>query len=433
VIPASGTLCDVDALDLLMLPARPFKALCRVPQDLREVTVIGDETTPRDVAATPEGVRQVWAAAEAMYRTGLYPALQLCIRRHGSVVLHRALGHASGNGPTDPQDAPRTPVSLDTPFLLYSASKAITAMVIHKLDEQRQLHLDDRVSDYVPAFEVGRKRWITIRQVLAHRAGIPNLPPGAMDLGLLDQPQRVVDLLAAAEPTFRPGRRLAYHAVSGGFVLAEVVRRATGEDIRQVLRKQIAEPLGLRWLSYGAAGEDADRVARDDVTGLPVWPPFSWAFRRALGTGFRDAVRIANDRRFLEGIVPSANAVATAAELSAFYQCLLDEGELEGVRVFDKRTIRHATSEQAYWDLDFTLGVPVRYGLGFMLGGEVSLFGLRTPRAFGHLGFTNIFTWADPDRRLAVALLTSGKAFLSLDLARLVALIVQIGRAFPPF
>ncbi len=68
-----------------------------------------------------------------------------------------------------------------------------------------------------------------------------------------------------------------------------------------------------------------------------------------------------------------------------------------------------------------------------MLGGRrVGLFGLKTPRAFGHLGFTNIFAWADPDRDLAVALLTSGKPVLSFASGRLIEWLYAIGRAFPP-
>jgi CubicO group peptidase (beta-lactamase class C family) len=397
------------------------------------VTTFGDEVNPSEVAATREGVHGIWEKIEAMYRTRLFPAIQLCVRRHGQVVVHRALGYAAGSAPEDSRDAERVPVTLETPFLLYSASKAVTAMVIHKLDEQRRLHLDDRVSDYIPEFSGYGKQWITIRHVLGHRAGVPNLPPGAMDPTMLEDPERIIELLCAARPSFRPGRRLAYHAVTGGFLLGEVVQRATGRDIRRVLREEIAEPLGLRWLGYGLRAEDVDCRARDAVTGLPVSPPFSWLFRRALGTSFRDAVRIASDPRFLTGIVPSANVVCTADELCSFYQCLLDEGKFGGAQVFDPRTVRHATSEQSYWDLDLTMGVPVRYGLGFILGGEnVSLFGSRAPRAFGHLGFTTIFSWADPDRRLAVALLSSGKTFLSLDVFRIFDVIRQIGRAFPP-
>jgi CubicO group peptidase (beta-lactamase class C family) len=368
-----------------------------------------------------------------LYRTGLYPALHICVRRHGEVVLNRAVGFTAGNAPGDSPDAARVPVTTDTPFCIYSASKAITAMVIHKLDERRLLHLDDRVCDFIPEFSKHGKEWMTIRHVLGHRGGIPNLPPGTMDLDLLSDPEHVIELLCEAKPISRPGRRLAYHAVSGGFVLGEVARRVTGQDIRTVLRKEVIDPLGFRWMNYGVGSGDLDLVARDAVTGLPVLPPFSWLFRRALGVGFEDAVVLASDPRFLTGIVPAANVVTNADELSAFYQCLLDQGELGGVRVFDPRTVRHATSEQSYLELDLTLGMPLRYGLGFMLGAETfSLFGVGTPRAFGHIGFTHVFSWADPDRRLAVALLTSGKPFLSLDAVRLYNLLRQLGRAFPP-
>jgi CubicO group peptidase (beta-lactamase class C family) len=215
-------------------------------------------------------------------------------------------------------------------------------------------------------------------------------------------------------------------------LLGEIARRVTGGDLRDFLRKQLAEPLGLRWMNYGVRPEDLPLVAKDAVTGFPVWPPFSWFFQRALGTDFANAVRLATDPRFLTGIVPAANVVTSAEELCRWYECLLREGELGGVRVYDARTVRRARAEQTYWEVDLTLGIPLRYGLGFMLGGSpVGLFGPRTPHAFGHLGFTNIVSWADPDRSLSVALLTSGKPFLSLDVIRLLQLVVEIARAFP--
>jgi CubicO group peptidase (beta-lactamase class C family) len=254
-----------------------------------------------------------------------------------------------------------------------------------------------------------------------------------MDLELLAHPEEIVNLIAEHPLVSRPGRRLAYHAVTGGFVLAEVVRRATGQDARAVLRKEVLEPMGLRWTGYGVAPVDRHRVAEDAVTGLAPGPPFSQLFRRALGVPFEEAVSLAADPRFLDGIVPSANVVSTAEELSAFYQCLLDEGEFRGESVFEPRTIHRATVEQSYWELDLTLGLPIRYGLGFMLGTwPVSLFGVDTPAAFGHLGFTNIFSWADPDRDLAAAVVTSGKPFLNAELVRMLGLILAVGRAFPP-
>jgi CubicO group peptidase (beta-lactamase class C family) len=423
----------VDLLDLLLLPERPIKTACDTSGDLESLVHRSEEIPGREVGVDAGQIEELWETHLALYRTGLYPAIQTCIRHRGAVVLHRAVGHAAGNAPEDPPGTPRIPVSVETPFLLYSASKAVTAMLIHKLDELHEIHLDDRVCDYVPEFGSHGKEWITIRHVLGHRAGIPNVPEEAMDLALLSRPEEMIEILCDLKPVARAGRRLAYHAISGGFVLGEIVRRVRGQDIRAVLKKELIDPLGFRWMNYGVPPRDVRRVARDAVTGLPVVPPFSWIFKRALGVGFREVVRKANDRRFLTGIVPSASVVATAAELCAFYQCLLDGGELDGVRVFDPRTIRHATSEQTHWELDLTLGLPLRYGLGFMLGGpRVGLFGLRTPHAFGHIGFTNIIAWADPDRDLAVALLTSGKPFLSLDITRLLGVLHQIGKTFPP-
>lgn len=423
----------MDLLDLLSLPTRSLRKVAHVPVSVPSVTRRGEEVPPEDVGVKRADLRRVWDRFEALYRTGLYPAMQICIRRDGAVVLDRAVGYAHGAGPQDPPDAPKVQVELDTPFCLYSAAKAMTAMVVHKLDEERVLHLDDRVCDYIPEFGVGGKQWITLRHVLGHRAGIPSLPPGAMNLDLLEDPDRIIELLCDAPRLSRPGHRLAYHAVTGGFLLGEVVRRATGQDIRSLLAKQVCEPLGFRWMNYGVAPEDVELVADDAVTGLPVDRLLAPLAERILGTTFAGAVELAQDPRFRTGIVPAANVMASAQELCAWYQCLLNEGELNGVRIYDPRTVRHAIGEQSYLEFDMTLFIPLRHGLGFMLGGEwIGPWGRHTSRAFGHIGLTNIFAWADPERRIAVAINTSGKPMISLDQARLVQLIHCIGETFAP-
>jgi CubicO group peptidase (beta-lactamase class C family) len=410
----------------------PFLARCRVPWDLEEVRTIGEEVNPRSLGLDPEAVARVWSAVEGLYHSGVHPAIQLCIRRGGQVVLHRALGHASGNAPDDPPDAPKTLVDLETPINIFSAAKAVTAMVIHKLDERRVLHLEDRVCDFIPEFERYDKHHITLRHILAHRAGIPNVQVDTFDLDLLNQPDAITEILCEARLQSRPGRVLAYHSVSGGFVLAEVVRRATGHDIRTVLEREIRDPLGFRWTSYGVRPEDVDRVAENAFTGPPIPPPMSNLLHRALGTSPRDAVTLSNDPRFNTAIVPSGNVITTAYEMCAFYQCLLDEGELDGARVFEPSTVRHAITEQSYWEIDFTLALPLRYGLGFMLGNErIGPFGTDNPFAFGHIGFSNTFTWADPERDISVALVNTGKPIFSLHGVRLAQFLFGVGRAFP--
>jgi CubicO group peptidase (beta-lactamase class C family) len=406
----------------------------RVPRDLAAVTTVRAEreADPRSAGATPDGIARVWRAAERLYASGIHPAMQLCLRRYGRVLIDRAIGYASGNGPDDRPDAPKVLATPDTPFCALSASKAVTAMIVHWLDQENLIRLDDPVCEYIPEFGRRRKQWITIRHVLAHRAGIPNLPPQVMRLERLDDLDEVMDILCDAEPVSRAGRQLAYHAVTGGFVLGELVRRVTGRSIRDVLDDAIRRPLGFRWLSYGVAPADVPRVATNYVTGPPVLPPFSYLFRRGLGIGFHEAVDISNDPRFLTGLVPAANVVATADEFSRFYQLLLDGGTLDGVTVFHPRTIRRATSEQSYLEFDFTLGLPFRYGMGFMLGAEwLSLYGPDTLHAFGHLGFTNVICWADPERAVAAALMTSGKPFLYPEICHLIEMLWQIGLACP--
>jgi CubicO group peptidase (beta-lactamase class C family) len=412
------------------LPLR-WLGRCRIPRDPSDVLSTAAEVPAPDVGIAQSRVEQIWRDVEALYRSGVHPAIGLCVRHRGAVLIDRAIGHVSGNAPQDPPDAERVAVSTSTPFCLFSAAKAVHAMVIHKLCEQGLMHLEDRVSDYIPEFARYGKRHVTIRHLLSHRAGIPNLPPEALDLDLLGQPQRIVEILGDMRPRTRPGRLLAYHAVSGGFVLAEVARRVSGQDVRTLLRKQIAEPLGWRWMSFGVRPDEVDQVARNALTGPPAPPPISGLLRNALGTDLAHVVELSNDPRFVTGILPSGNAMCTANELSAFFQCLLEEGELDGVRVFDPRTVHRATSEQSIWEFDLTLGVPLRYGLGFMLGGPVSAFGWDTPSAFGHLGLSNILGWADPKRRLAVGFVNSGKPVVSIHVVRLVQLLVRIARTFP--
>jgi CubicO group peptidase (beta-lactamase class C family) len=405
-----------------------------IPKDVESVTAIARdrEVDPRRVGMTQDGIDAIWKSVVRLYRDGLHPAMQICIRRRGEVVMDRALGYARGGGPDDSPYAKKVRATPDTPFNTFSASKAVTAMVVHLMDEQHLLHLDDPVCEYIPEFARHGKQWITIRHVLTHRAGIPNIPPEAMRLEALEHPAEILAILCDAKPMWRAGRRLAYHAISGGFLLGEIVRRVAGDDIRNVLAAEVLEPLGFRWMNYGVAPEDVDDVALNYFTGMPVMFPLSWLFRRFLGVDFERVPELGNDPRYLTGIVPSGNVVATANELSRFYQLLLNGGELDGVRVMEPRTIRRAIAEQSYLEFDLSLAMPVRYGMGFMLGGRwLSFYGPDTMSAFGHIGFINVMGWADPDRQISVGLMTSGKPLIYPEIWHFSDVFNQIGLACP--
>ena len=372
------------------------------------------EVEPRAGGLTREAVDAIWKSVVAFYETGLMPAIALCVRRKGQVVIDRAIGHARGNGPGARKSDPKVPATPTTLFNLFSASKAVTAMLVHLLDERGEIHLDDAVADYIPEFAKHGKEWVTLRHVLTHRAGIPPVAGARFDPEVLSRPDEILALLCETKPVAGAGRRLAYHALTGGFLLAEVIRRVTGSDIRSFLTREIRKPLRMKHFGYGVDPAEVELVTPNEVTGPRTLPPASWALKRALGVSHEEAVALSNDPRFLTGVVPSGNVVATANEVSRFYELLLRGGTLDGKRIFDPRTVKRAVAEQTYLELDLTIGLPIRYGMGFMLGGRTfSLYGPGTPRAFGHQGFTFITSYADPERDIAVCLMTSGKPFLT--------------------
>lgn len=401
----------------------------RIAGDTAAVTSRAAEVDPADVGMTREGVERIWDGVVGVYRGGVHPAIQLCVRWEGHVVLDRAIGHASGNGPRDPADAVKVLATTETPFCVFSASKAITATVVHLLDERRLLHIDDRVCEYIPEFA---KHGITIAQVLSHRAGVPNHPPEVLDLDRASDREVILRALCDSRPFARPGRFVAYHALTGGAILGEIVHRVTGKSIRDVLAAEILDPLGFRWTNYGVAPDDVRSVGTGYLTGPPVGPPISTMLNRMLGMPIADAVRVTNDPRFLTAQVPAGNVVSTANELSRFFELLRRGGELDGVRVLEPSTIRRAATKQNRLEVDFTFGAPIGYSYGFMLGGKrVSLFGPDTERVFGHLGFTNILGWADPERALSVGLITSGKPVVYPEVFDFLGIMGRIGSAAP--
>ena len=122
-------------------------------------------------------------------------------------------------------------------------------------------------------------------------------------------------------------------------------------------------------------------------------------------------IPFSNTPRFLTSVVPSSSTVSTADELSRFAEILRRGGELDGVHVMTPDTLRAAVAEARRLRPDVATGLaPIRWGTGYMLGSKrFGPFGRNAPAAFGHTGLTNVVIWADPQRRLAAGLISSGK------------------------
>ncbi len=381
-----------------------------------DVTTINSqsECDPSDVGLTSTQVETIWNAIVKCYQSRLHPAITVCIRRHGKIFLNRAIGHTHGNGPNDTSHAEKIRATPDSLFNLYSSSKAIAAMMIHHLDEKGLIHLDEPICHYLPEFSQGPKRFITVRHVLTHHAGIPKVPTNALDLDNLHTPGAIRKIMADAPMQWAAGRKMGYHAITGGFMMGELVEAITGMSIREYLQKNFLDPLNFDTFNFGISKDRVSEVAPNVYTGYP-FPQWSENLvTKVLGVTYKEAVEISNDPRFLTGILPAANVIGTAEETSRFYEMLLRGGELNGVRVLKPETIRRATSEQTHATFDRMLGLPMRYSLGFMLGrSRLSLYQGDTPKAFGHLGLINVVGYADPERDISVGILNNGKPGLS--------------------
>ena len=388
-----------------------------VPQELAGITDRDDqaEVAPRGAGLTRRSVDTIWEATENLYRSGAYPLLSICLRKRGEIVLNRSIGYVDGD----------RVATVDTPICLFSASKAVTAVLVHLLAEQGAVNLLNPVSYYIPAFAARGKGSITLLQLLTHRGGVPTVPEG-VELELLYDHDAALDLICAAQPEDHQGRFQAYHAITSGFIFNELFRVTTGHNAQQFLDAHISKPMGMRYFRYGLTKKEQADVAVNTSTGLDS-SLVNKALTTVLGAHPDTVVDMTNDPRFFSSIIPSANLFATAEEVSRFYQMLLNHGEWQGTRILDPLTVHRATHSMGRSEIDRALKLPMRYSAGFMLGASpFGIYGKDSQYAYGHLGFANIFSWADPARDIAVSIMNTGKLTLGPHLKALPALLGAI-------
>ena len=403
---------------------------CYVPQDLNQVIRSKDEVAAELGGMTEQQIQKIWGSVEGLYKTGNYPLITMCLRRNGEIVLNRSIGYAQGNSPEGlAADAKiGTP---DTPVCLFSGSKLVTAMLIHMLNEQGKINLLDPISYYIPEYGVNGKRRATIFHLLSHRGGIPRIDADVTPELLFDKEQ-ILKQLYAAQPVSASGTHLAYHAVTAGYILGEIIERVTGQTAREFLAENIEKPMGLDYFNYGLKPEYRDDVALNYATGLHPSLGTDQYLNRVLGGGLQLAVDVTNDTRFMDTICPAGNIYTSAEQSGRFYEMLLSGGEYQGKQIMNAKTVFRSTLPTSGLSIDRTLLAPMRYALGPMLGSNpIGLFGPMTGQAFGHLGFSNILCWADPERDISVSILTTGKSVVGTHLPALAKTLYQISNNCP--
>lgn len=328
---------------------------------------------------------QVQEFLDELVGTGAEAGLQAAVYHRGELLVDAVAG---------PGIAP------DTLFYAASTAKGVTATVVHVLVERGLFGYDTPIAALWPEFGAHGKRDATIRHALTHSLGIPGLPAD-LTWSRLAGWDAMCALVADLAPWYEPGTQTGYHAMTYGFVLGEVVRRATGRPIAQVLAEDVAGPLGVAdELFYGVPEASLGRVARyvdgEDVALFADVPDDSPLLRFGPKDFLPNAAMI-NDTDLVRYDAPAMGTM-TARAVARVYAALLDE--VDGVRLIPPDRLAEVTTVATTGD-DQTIGGPARYGLGYSVGRIGHLTGPAT--VFGTAGVGGSAAYANPVSGVSVA------------------------------
>jgi len=309
------------------------------------------------------------------------------------------------------------PWKKDTMVIVYSATKGLAAMTLAIAHSRGWLDYEERVCTYWPEFGQRGKERITVRQLLAHQAGLYALDQ-PIDRGVIADLDRLAIVLARQKPKWEPGTRQAYHAITLGFYEGELLRRIDPKhrSLGQFFHDEIATPLGLD--VYVRLPEDIPNsrlatIARprfiDMLLGFPLrftlaaMNPRSRIVRALRGSEFPHDEQHIYARNFE---VPSGGAVGTARAIAHAYSVFATGGRELGLRqeTLNLLAARANPPTRGFYD-ECMKSDGIQFSLGFMKPTSTLYFGsassFGSPGAGGSLGF------ADPEAGVGYAYVTS--------------------------
>jgi CubicO group peptidase (beta-lactamase class C family) len=307
------------------------------------------------------------------------------------------------------------PWEADTMVIVYSATKGLAAMTLSLAHARGWLDFDRTVASYWPEFAQRGKEAITVRQLLAHQAGLYALDE-PITRELLADPDRLANVLARQAPEWPPGARQAYHGITLGFYESELLRRIDPQHrtIGRFFQDEIATPLGLdvyirlpETIPETRLAVIARPTTRQLITGFPVRFLLDvFNSRSKISRALRGSELPHDERRIyarnLE--VPSGGAVGTARAIARAYSAFAMGGEL-GLDQGTLDLLAAPATPSARGFYDECMRGEARFSLGFMKPSQTLPLG--SPSSFGAPGAGGAMGLADPERGIGYAYVTS--------------------------
>ena len=310
------------------------------------------------------------------------------------------------------------PWERDTMVIVYSATKGLAAMAMALAHSRGLLNYEERVAAYWPEFAQHGKERVTVRQLLAHQAGLFVLDE---DIGrtLVADPDRLAVVLARQKPAWEPGSRQAYHAITLGYYESELMRRIDkhGRTIGQYFQDEIAGPLGLdvyirlpEAIPNSQLATIAAPSLRERLLGFPlrltvdVMTGRSNIVRALRGSEFPHDEQRVYARNFE---VPSGGGVGTARGIAKAYSVFATGGHELGLRqdTLDLLAAPPVAPSRGFYD-ECMKGDAVHFSLGFMKPSEGWPFG-SSPACYGSPGAGGSLGFADPAAGVGYGYVTS--------------------------
>lgn len=343
---------------------------------------------PESIGLSSSRLERAYRFLDEAVARGDVPAAALLVARNGHALPPYAVGRHG-------LSANATALRPDAIFLVASVTKPVVVSALMLLVERGDLLLEDRVARYVPEFGVNGKERITLRHLMTHTSGLPDMLPENEALRAEHAPlSEFVRRICALEASFAAGTNIEYQS-TGIAMLGEVLERVTGQPLPAFLRREIFEPLGMPDTALGIAGLDESRVPEINVGAAALRTDWHWnsPYWRHLGA-------------------PWGGMFTTVSDFYRYMQCFLSRGRLGNVEIFSPATVATMTSDQtsSMAAIPATVREEQMWGLGWRIfpGARWSYFGnLVSPDTYGHGGATGTVVWADPVRQLTCVLFTT--------------------------